>query len=350
MKSKSRILALITILTLSFVMICAVACQHEHDPNSIYRHDEEYHWFVCNKCGEELDKEEHVFGSDKKCIFCGVDKPVEPDTVELVINDKDKYVWEEIETQYGEIFTYEYLSEESFYLQITGLAEDPITKKTVTPKILNIPDRIGAAPVSTIAANAFDGCESIVQVTVPEAITTIGDYAFQGCTNLRRIKLPKSASYGRGVFQFCSNLDFVDLGAIKSREVYNEYWEEFETIPPSIPEYMFSGCTKLHKIIISDSVTAIDFGAFADCISLEEMVIGSGVTEIRLGAFTKDTKLKRVYYNGTKAKWDKIKITADGNEAVVKATKAFYSKNTPTSAGTYWTYTPDNLISLWPKK
>lgn len=356
MKSKSRILAIITILTFVFVMICAVACQHQHDPNSIYRNDEEYHWFVCNKCGEELEKEEHIFGKDNVCTKCHTAKTTTGGKgVDLVINDKDKYKWRTTERPYDEVLQFDWVSEDSFYLKVTGLKEGAVQKdendKDI-PLVIDIPDRAGSngmVPVTAIDKNAFKNSTSIIQVTIPDSVTTIGESAFEGCTNLVRVKLPSSATYGRNVFQDCSNLDFVEFGTIKQQSVYDPYYEEFTTVPPTIPEYMFNNCIRLHKIVIPDEVTEIAFGAFAGCVSLEEIVIGTNVKKIQGGAFLSDTNLKRVYYKGTsKSIWDKsVSIVSDGNTPLVQASKAFYSKNKPTAAGTYWHYTSENLIELW---
>ena len=60
---------------------------------------------------------------------------------------------------------------------------------------------------TSIGWNAFDGCESLKAITLPEGVYSIGSHAFKGCKNLESIIVPKSVNYiGRGIFEGCTSL------------------------------------------------------------------------------------------------------------------------------------------------
>ena len=84
-----------------------------------------------------------------------------------------------------------------------------------------------------IASGAFDGCESVTSVTIPNSVIRIGDHTFTGCDNLTQVSVSNGmTSIEWGMFQACGNLVQV-------------------TIPNSITEigaWAFSGCKKLAVI------------------------------------------------------------------------------------------------------
>ena len=110
--------------------------------------------------------------------------------------------------------------------------------------------------LKTIYDGAFESCESLTQVILPDSLLIIGDNAFYGCTNLRTV-----------IFN-----DESQLKTIGSRS--------------------FMGC-KLTAIKIPDSVTTISFEAFAVCDNLQEVIFGenSQLNEICRAAFMYCEKL-----------------------------------------------------------
>ena len=121
------------------------------------------------------------------------------------------------------------------------------------------------ADVTTIGNNAFNWCESLTSVTIPDSVTTIGNSAFETCYSLTSVTIGDSVtSIGNKVFNNCASLTSV-------------------TIPDSVTtigSYAFSGCTSLTSVTIPDSVTTIESSAFYACISLTSVTIGDGVTTI----------------------------------------------------------------------
>ena len=47
-----------------------------------------------------------------------------------------------------------------------------------------IPDTINGYPVTSIGNSAFEDCDSLTSITIPDGVTSIGDSAFSRCKNL----------------------------------------------------------------------------------------------------------------------------------------------------------------------
>jgi len=50
----------------------------------------------------------------------------------------------------------------------------------------------------TIGANAFNSCNALTTVTVPQAVKTISNGAFAHARNLSELTIPKTARYTAG--------------------------------------------------------------------------------------------------------------------------------------------------------
>lgn len=95
------------------------------------------------------------------------------------------------------------LSEDGEQYAVSGIG-------TCTDVNLVIPSTHNGKPVTSIAANAFEGCDNLQSVQIPDSVTSIGDKAFIYCDNLISVSIPvgvtRIASY---TFNSCSNLDCV---------------------------------------------------------------------------------------------------------------------------------------------
>ncbi|SFW11103.1 Leucine rich repeat-containing protein [Prevotellaceae bacterium HUN156] len=100
----------------------------------------------------------------------------------------------------------------------------------------------------SITGYAFENCDGLSSITIPNSVTSIGVYAFDGCEHLSSISIPNGiTSIGSSMFRFCRSLSSI-------------------IIPngvTSIGSETFYGCSSLSSINIPNSVTSIGFEAFA---------------------------------------------------------------------------------------
>lgn len=69
---------------------------------------------------------------------------------------------------------------------------------------LTIPAQLGGYPIREIGDWAFNSCNSLTSVIIPQGVTSIGRYAFYECTGLTSITIPDSVSMiGWGCFNNC---------------------------------------------------------------------------------------------------------------------------------------------------
>ncbi|KAK8841375.1 hypothetical protein M9Y10_026990 [Tritrichomonas musculus] len=126
-------------------------------------------------------------------------------------------------------------------------------------------------PLETIESEAFRGCSSLIEVSLPFTLTTIGNFAFSECSSLNKIAIQNSVtSIGAYAFNECSSLT------------------KFE-IPPSvvsINEYTFNGCSFLNQVTIPYSVKSIGPNAFNECKNLIELKLPSSIDSIAEHAFS----------------------------------------------------------------
>jgi len=142
-----------------------------------------------------------------------------------------------------------------------GTAE--IVKYTGTDNELTIPAKIEGLSVTSIGRKAFNECDSLTSVVIPNGVTSIGSRAFEGCDSLTSVVIPDCVtSIGYHAFAGCDSLTSV-------------------VIPngvTSIGTFAFGSCDSLTSVVIPDSVTIIDSAAFQRCDSLTSVVIPDSVT------------------------------------------------------------------------
>jgi len=134
-------------------------------------------------------------------------------------------------------------------------------------------------PVTEIAQGAFENCQALTGVRIPDGIRVIGEGAFSGCSFLEWVDLPETLdALGRYAFSGCTSLfsASVSMGICE------------------IPDGAFLNCTSLVKITLSDSVTQIGDRSFSGCTSLSSVEHSGGLRSIGISAFEGCCVLRRI--------------------------------------------------------
>ena len=111
--------------------------------------------------------------------------------------------------------------------------------------------------VTRIGKSAFEGCQALSTVTLPNSITSIGKFAFKGCIGLTSLTIPNSVKdIEHFAFTGCSNLVTIDIPASVT----------------SIGQSVFRNCTSLVSVSIPNSVLSIGYAIFDGCKSLSTVM------------------------------------------------------------------------------
>ena len=155
--------------------------------------------------------------------------------------------------------------------------------------------------LTSIGDGAFNWCESLESITIPDSVTSIGDGAFCCCAKLTSITIPDGVkSIGNYAFEECTALESITIPDSVLNIGDSAFAEctalESITIPDSvlnIGDSAFEGCTALESITIPDSVLSIGYSAFEGCTALKNITIPGSVLSIGDNAFKECTALER---------------------------------------------------------
>ncbi len=138
---------------------------------------------------------------------------------------------------------------------------------------IEIPTHINGTAITSIKADAFNGCLLITAIKIPDSIESIGSEAFKNCSVLETIyfnatNCTVNSFSGGSNYENCNNLTKFVFG----KDV------------TAIPDNACFGATKLQSVVFEGDVTAIGRYAFAKCSSLRAVDL-SKVQTIGINAF-----------------------------------------------------------------
>ena len=248
-------------------------------------------------------------------------------------------------------------SEECFefaYLTETDSYEIKVNQNCDLPSKISLPSTYNGKYVTSIRYLAFAFCSSLTSVVIPDSVTSIGNQAFRGCSSLTSVVIGDSVtSIGDWAFYYCNNLTSVVIGnnvaSIGSMVFYGCHSLTNISIPDSVTSiggWAFQGCFNLTSVVLGDGISYINEYMFSGCSSLTSIVLGKNVNSIDWYAFDGCYNLAEVYYNGTKAEWYNVFISAN-NIPLENATKYYYSESEPTTEGNFWHWGENGEVVVW---
>lgn len=80
-----------------------------------------------------------------------------------------------------------------------------------------------------------------------------------------------------------------------------------------------SNYNKIKSVVITEGVTSIGSNVFGICEYVTSISIPVSITKINKNAFENCSSLKKVYYAGTEAQWEKVSISTIGNTSLINA-------------------------------
>ena len=172
--------------------------------------------------------------------------------------------------------------------------------------------------VIEIDHQAFYYCSNLKKVTIHEGVKTIGPTAFIGCTQLTSITIPGTVTKMDSAFSGSTALSQVTLTNGISK----------------ISSNAFERCTGLTEIKVPISVDQICPFAFNGCTNLKSVLLEKNIEIINVNAFKDCTNLSDVKYNGHKTDWDKVRVNTTGNDTLTSKVQYLCDINFDLNGGT----------------
>ena len=123
---------------------------------------------------------------------------------------------------------------------------------------IEIPSRYLGMPVTGIGSEAFEYCDDLTRVYIPDGVTEIADFAFYCCSSLTSIDIPDGVTrIGKLAFFECIGLTSLDI-------------PEGVT---SIDSFAFQKCTGLLSVKFPSTLTSMGEAIFEDCTGLRNISV-----------------------------------------------------------------------------
>ena len=166
-----------------------------------------------------------------------------------------------------------------------------------------------------LSERAFQFCNSLVSVTLPQSLTAVGAYAFYGCSSLTSLVFPAGLqTVGDYALMACTRLQSVsfdgenDHYTAENGLLYNKdksvlllypagKTESEFVVPDTVKEIApnaFYYASRLESVTLPEGLQKIGSGAFLNCRRLESIVLPSALETLGSQAFADCTGLAEV--------------------------------------------------------
>lgn len=205
----------------------------------------------------------------------------------------------------------------------------------------SISDKDKNYTVTKIATWAFNACNTLTEVTLPNTVDEIGYQAFFNCSNLTKVIIPEGVrKIGQAAFYGCSQLTSITIpSTITNMDTAFSGNTALSHVTltngiSKISSSAFKGCTGLTEIKVPTSVYEICSDAFNGCTSLKSVLLEKNINIINSNAFKDCTELNDVKYNGYKTDWEKVRVNNAGNDTLTSKVQYLCDINFDLNGGT----------------
>ena len=167
--------------------------------------------------------------------------------------------------------------------------------------------------VTGIGSSAFEGYNSLTEISIPGSVTSVGECAFANCSGLTRVTFSGgAANIGERAFSWCGALtDVTFSGPVGMIGAGAFEWCRMlagVTFPgpvEGIGANAFEWCERLGSVTFSGEVGAIGGDAFGQCGALASVNFSGKVGSVASGAFSGCEKLTKLSFpEGVGTIWD----------------------------------------------
>ncbi|MBR6406982.1 MAG: leucine-rich repeat protein [Clostridia bacterium] len=192
--------------------------------------------------------------------------------------------------------------------------------------------------VTYLGEKALANNTNLVEVNIPDGVTSIGASAFIFCSSLREVRIPDGITEIKdSTFRYCDVLEKVEIPesvtSIGEYAFANDYLLKDVIIPENVTgigRAAFYHCQSLKSVTIPSGVSNIDRYTFNGCSELESVAIYKSLKSVGIYVFSNTSKLKDVYYYGTEDDWNEFRKSFDDtNTYLIMATKHFIDAEKP---------------------
>ena len=205
----------------------------------------------------------------------------------------------------------------------------------------SISDKDKNYTVTKIATWAFNACNTLTEVTLPNTVDEIGYQAFFKCSNLTKVIIPEGVTkIGQAAFYGCSQLTSITIpSTITNMDTAFSGNTALSHVTltngiSKISSNAFERCTGLTEVEIPASVDQICPFAFNGCTNLKRVLLEKNIKTINVNAFKDCTNLSDVKYNGHKTDWENVRVNIAGNDTLTSKVQYLCDINFDLNGGT----------------
>lgn len=179
---------------------------------------------------------------------------------------------------------------------------DGVSVNTIESRTFNNNDVISVVisnGITTLHKFVFNGCSSLISITIPDSVTLIEPCPFYYCFNLQTIEVSNNNPNYQSIDNVLFNKSGTTLIQYANHRYVNDDIADQYTIPSTvttIEELSFNSCGSLTMINIPNNVTTINDTAFYRCSKLDNVILPNSIVNMGDCIFRDCKSLKSITF------------------------------------------------------